>query len=165
MNVSEIAPTIHSNDINALLGAYHWDPFAVLGMHQSGDRLVVRVFRPDARAVTVQDARDPSRRFDAMRVHQDGVFEAVLPENSERFPYVLKFTAHDGHEWIDHDPYSFGQIFGEMDLHLFSEGQHWEIYKKMGAQVTEIGGVPGVSFAVWAPNAERVSVVGAFNEW
>ena len=163
MNVSE-APTIATHDIDRLLSATHDDPFAVLGMHQAGDRLVVRIFRPDARAVTVVDAGDPQREFSAGAL-RDGFFEAVLPENSARFPYVLRFTAHNGSEWTAADPYSFGPILGSVDLHLFHEGNHWEIYKKLGAQLTNVGGVGGVAFAVWAPNAQRVSVVGDFNEW
>ena len=156
--------TIAPHEIDRLLGAAHDDPFSVLGMQQAGERLVVRVFRPDARAVTVIDARDPQREFPAAHV-RDGFFEAALPENGERFSYVLRFTAHNGDSWTMSDPYSFGAILGAVDLHLFHEGNHWEIYKKLGAQIMEIGGVRGVAFAVWAPNAQRVSVVGDFNGW
>ncbi len=164
MNVSPAAPTIASHDIDRLLGAAHDDPFAVLGMHPAGERLVVRVFRPDARGVTVRDAQNPQREFPAAAV-RDGFFEAALPEKTEPFAYVLQFTAHNGDSWTASDPYSFGAILGPVDLHLFHEGNHWEIYKKLGAQIMKIGGVRGVAFAVWAPNAQRVSVVGEFNGW
>src|SRR5215210_3253970 len=114
MKVSAIDQTIDQGSLDAILGAYHGDPFAVLGMHQAGEHLVVRAFRPDARAVAVQDANDPSAVFPAIQVHSDGFFEAVLEGRQERFPYVLKFTSHDGHEWSSRDPYSYGQILGEV---------------------------------------------------
>jgi 1,4-alpha-glucan branching enzyme len=158
-------PTIEPGALDAILGAHHGDPFAVLGMHLAGDYLVVRAFRPGARALTVREARDAGRTFPAMLVHPDGFFEAHLEGVAERFPYVLHFTSHDGHEWFEHDPYSFGILLGQLDLHLFGEGQHWQLYEKMGAHLTEVGGVRGTSFHVWAPNAQRVSVVGDFNGW
>jgi 1,4-alpha-glucan branching enzyme len=158
-------PTCHPGSIDSLLGAGHGDPFSLLGMHHAGDRLVVRVFRPDAREVVVADVHNPERRFPAERVHDGGFFEAVLPENTERFEYELRFTAHNGHEWTDRDPYSFGQILGPIDTHLFAEGNHYEIHRKLGAHLTEQNGCRGTVFAVWAPNAQRVSVIGDFNGW
>lgn len=165
MKVSEHPPTIDDGNLYAILGAYHGDPFAVLGMHEVGERFVVRAFRPDARAVTVIDRNDPERCFPAVRVHHDGFFEAGLDEVTERFDYVLRLESFTGEEWTEADPYSFGPILGEIDLHLFAEGNHWEIYRKLGAQLREVNGVQGTSFAVWAPNAQRVSVVGDFNRW
>ncbi len=157
--------TVDDGHLYALLRADHGDPFAVLGMHQVDDHLVVRAFRPDARELVVQDLRSPDRRFVANKLHDDGFFEAIIPGDCERFDYQLQFTAHNGHQWTERDPYAFGQILGEVDLFLFSEGNHWELYHKLGAQLTEINGVKGTSFAVWAPNAQRVSVVGDFNGW
>ena len=165
MTTPTVKKTIDEGNLNSLLGANHGDPFAVMGMHQAGDRLVVRVLRPDAREVVVRDARDPKRTFPATMVHPDGFFEALLPEGTERFEYDLQFTAHNGHQWTSRHPYSFGMVLGEVDLHLFAEGNHWEIYNKLGAQLMEFGGVKGTAFAVWAPNAQRVSVVGDFNGW
>jgi 1,4-alpha-glucan branching enzyme len=165
MKLSSTGPTIDSGALDAILGAYHGDPFAVLGMHQAGEGLVVRVFRPGVRAVSIREARDGGRTFAALLVHPDGLFEAHLDDVQDRFAYVLHFTSHDGHEWTEHDPYSFGPILGPLDLHLFAEGQHWQLYEKMGAHLTEVGGVRGTSFHVWAPNAQRVSVVGDFNDW
>lgn len=159
------ARTIDDGNLYSLLRADHGDPFAVLGMHQSGDNLVVRVLRPDARDVVVRDVHNHDRTFVAARVHSDGFFEAIIPDNPERFEYELLFTAHNGHTWVSHDPYSFGLVLGEIDLHLFAEGNHWEIYNKLGAQLMELGSVRGTAFAVWAPNARRVSVVGDFNGW
>ncbi|MHA3773805.1 1,4-alpha-glucan branching protein GlgB [Verrucomicrobiota bacterium sgz303538] len=158
-------PTIDQGAIDAILGAYHGDPFSLLGMHQAGEQLVVRVFRPNARAVTVVHADDPDESWPAMQIHPDGFFEAALEGVTERFPYVLRFTGYDGSEWTQRDPYSFGTILGPLDLHLFAEGQHWELYEKMGAHLAKIEGVAGTTFNVWAPNAQRVSVVGDFNNW
>jgi 1,4-alpha-glucan branching enzyme len=126
---------------------------------------VVRVFRPDARAVTIRNLKDPSKTWPAVRIHADGFFIATLEGADERFPYELEFTAHNSHVWVERDPYSFGTILGPLDLHLFGEGQHWELYKKLGAHLTEVGGVQGTTFNVWAPNAQRVSIVGDFNQW
>ena len=157
-------PTVDPGAIDAIVGAYHGDPFAVLGMHQAGDFLTVRVFRPGARTVTVQES-NAAGSYPAIQVHADGFFEAVIEDRADRFFYELRCTGYNGEEWTEYDPYSFGQILGPLDLHLFKEGQHWELYRHLGAQVREFGGITGVTFAVWAPNAQRVSVVGDFNGW
>ena len=145
-------PTIDEGNLHSLLGAYHGDPFSVLGMHQAGNQLVVRVFRPDAREVTVQDACLPERCFPAVRIHEAGVFEALIPGDGARFQYLLRLTGHNGGEWTAHDPYTFQPLLGPLDLHLFGEGNHWQIYEKLGAHLCEIGGVAGCTFAVWAPS-------------
>lgn len=165
MKISVTVPTIDTAAIDAIAGAYHGDPFSILGMHQAGENLVVRVFRPDARTVVVQDAQEAGAIYPALQVHPDGFFEAVIEGRQERFRYVLQFTSHDGHEWSEADPYSFGTILGPLDLHLFAEGQHWELYEKMGAHLMTVDGVKGTAFHVWAPNAQRISVVGDFNVW
>ena len=165
MKIIDSTPTIDDGAIHAILDASHGDPFGVLGMHQAGEKLVVRVFRPDARAVTVRDTGPSGASYPALQVHPDGFFEAVLEGADERFPYTLDFTAHDGQQWTERDSYSIGVLLGEVDLHLFSEGQHWQLYEKLGAHLREVDGVAGTSFHVWAPNAQRVSVVGEFNGW
>ena len=157
-------PTVDSGAIDAIARAHHGDPFAVLGLHEAGEHLTVRVFRPDARAVTVEEVGGPGR-YPALPVQADGFFEAIVEGRKDRFPYQLRLTSHDGHEWTQRDPYSFGAILGSIDTHLFKEGQHWELYRQLGAQVRTVDGVAGTSFAVWAPNAQRVSVVGDFNNW
>lgn len=158
-------PTLEPGALQAICGAYHGDPFAVLGMHPAGEGTVVRVFRPDAASVTVRDVAVPTRRYPATQVQTDGFFEAYIPDRAERFAYELEFTGHTGSKWISRDPYSFGRVMGEMDMHLFAEGQHWELWKKMGAHLTAVDGVEGTTFHVWAPNAQRISVVGDFNGW
>ncbi len=165
MKLSTDLPTIDTASLNAILAASHGDPFGVLGMHQADGTLVVRVFRPDVRAVVVRETAGAGRTFPAALVHPDGFFEARLTEVEQPFAYDFQFTSHEGKEWCEHDPYSFGVILGQLDLHLFGEGQHWQLYDKLGAHLTEIGGVTGTAFHVWAPNAQRVSVVGDFNAW
>ena len=166
MKITPISvPTIEPGNIDALLGAHHGDPFGALGMHQAGEHLVVRVLRPDARTVTVQSLDQPAAVYPALQVHPDGLFEAVLEGAEQRFRYTLNFTGHDGQEWTERDPYSFGVLLGQLDLHLFAEGQHWQLYDKLGAHLTQIDGARGTTFRVWAPNAHRVSVVGDFNGW
>jgi 1,4-alpha-glucan branching enzyme len=157
--------TISDGALYAILGATHGDPFSELGMHEVGNDLVVRVFRPDATEVVIQDRNDESRAFPAERIHQDGFFEAKIEGTTDRFPYILKMKSHDGHEWQEYDPYSFGPVLGQLDVHLFSEGNHFDIYDRLGAHLVEREGVKGTTFAVWAPNARRVSVVGDFNRW
>jgi 1,4-alpha-glucan branching enzyme len=158
-------PTLDDGVLNAIVTAEHGDPFSVLGMHQAEEHLAVRVFRPDARAVTVRELDGARREWPAVQAHADGFFEALLEGAEERFRYDLAFTAHDGHAWTERDPFSFGTILGPLDLHLFAEGQHWQLYEKLGAHQTEIDGTRGTTFHVWAPNAQRVSVVGDFNCW
>jgi 1,4-alpha-glucan branching enzyme len=144
--------------IAALAGAEHGDPFAVLGRHGN----LVRVIRVDARELTVVDAGNPKRTWPAKKVHPVGIFEAEV-ENVTR--YRLRFTAHNGHVWEDDDPYSFGVLMGELDQHLFGEGNHWQLWHVLGAHVEEHNGIRGTVFRVWAPNAQRVSVVGEWNGW
>jgi len=157
--------TLDDGNLDALLGAHHGDAFAVLGMHRAGEALVVRILRPDAREVVVESLADPTRRYPAIRFHDAGYFEALIGDATERFDYQLRFTGHNGDEWTDHDPYSYGQLLGPLDLHLFAEGNHWQLYEKFGAHLAEFGGVWGCFFTVWAPNAQRVSVVGDWNNW
>jgi 1,4-alpha-glucan branching enzyme len=165
MKLSTSLPTVDDGALHAILGARHGDPFSVLGMHQAGDRLVVRVFRPEARSVTIREAAAGGRAWPAALVHPDGFFEADLDGADARFPYELEFITRDGSAWTERDAYSFGPILGPLDLHLFGEGQHWKLYEKFGAHLAEVDSVRGTSFHVWAPNAQRVSVVGDFNRW
>src|SRR5687768_16169772 len=165
MKLSASGPTIDEGNLGAILGANHDDPFSVLGMHQQDDRLVVRALRPGVKSLEVFDVDDPKRTWSAFCVHSEGFFEASLDGAQERFRYGLKFTGHDGRRWSERDTYSFGPMLGPLDLHLFAEGNHWQLYEKLGAHLAEVDGAAGCSFHVWAPNARRVSVVGDFNGW
>ncbi len=144
--------------IAAIVNAKHGDPFSILGRH--GNK--IRVMRTDAKAVTVVDAKDPSKTWPAKRLDPAGFFEATVGESGD---YRLRFTAHNDHVWEDHDPYSFGVLLGELDQHLFGEGNHWQLWRVLGAHLEEHRGIKGTVFRVWAPNAERVSVVGDWNGW
>ncbi len=158
-------PTVSAEELAAFLEARHADPFHTLGMRRSGEFLAVRAFRPDLAAVKVVDLGNRSRVFEAEKIHSEGFFEAVLPKGTGEFPYTLRLTSHKGDEWEERDPYSFGRILGDTDVYLHSEGNHWDLYNKFGAHLTEIDGARGTVFCVWAPNAQRVSVVGDFNHW
>lgn len=149
--------------VHLLFSATHPDPFSVLGPQKDADQILIRVFRPDARAITVIDRATGTPLIDAAQVHHDGIFEAPVP--SPLPPYRLRITPWHGEAFVIDDPYSFDRVLGEIDTHLFSEGNHYQIYKKFGAHLRIIDGVSGVTFAVWAPNAQRVSVVGDFNQW
>jgi 1,4-alpha-glucan branching enzyme len=149
----------------ALVAGDHGDPFAVLGMHgpDGAGRIVVRAFHPDASAVAVVDARTGDTRLELERVHPGGLYAGRL-DVAQRFPYRLRFTIGRDSFEVE-DPYRFPPLLGEVDVHLLAEGTHWHAYRKLGAHPVSVEGVGGVSFAVWAPNARRVSVVGPFNRW
>jgi len=153
------------DELGTFLTAAHPDPFRILGPHRVGDSLVIRVFRPDAKEVRIITEPDGAQELPANRLHHDGFFQAVLPGMRRDLDYRVRIVGWDGSEHVARDPYYFGSIMGEVDLHLFSEGNHHEIYERFGAHLRTIGGVEGVYFAVWAPNAQRVSVVGDFNGW
>ena len=157
--------TIAPQDLHRLLHAEHDDAFSFLGMHQVDQHLVVRAFRPDAKALSVVDRRNPERRFSAERIAEEGVFEAQIEDTRERFDYLLEITNWSGETFRISDAFSYGPVLGELDMHLYCEGNHYEIYKKLGAHLAEINGHKGATFAVWAPNAQRVSVVSDFNGW
>jgi len=152
------------DDFYPLIEARHCDPFRILGMRDIGGSLGARVFRPDARAVTVVSLVDKTRRFPLKEVCP-GLFESVFKDAGEPFSYELELVSHEGITWRERDVYSFGPVLGELDIYLFSEGSHFEVYRKLGAHLIERDGVPGTHFAVWAPNAQRVSVVGDWNHW
>ncbi len=152
------------DELEAFLVGTHPDPFRILGPHRVGENLVIRIFRPDAQEVAIATG-ESGEMVEADRLREEGFFQAVLPGARRDLDYQLRVTGWDGTEQTVRDPYSYGTIMGEVDLHLFAEGNHHRIYDKFGAQLRTIGGVDGVYFAVWAPNAQRVSVVGDFNGW
>ncbi|HEX8679202.1 MAG TPA: 1,4-alpha-glucan branching enzyme, partial [Chthoniobacterales bacterium] len=151
------------DEVSAFLSGAHPDPFRILGPHRVGENLVIRAFRPDAKEVRI--AGGGNGEVGADRLSDDGFFQAVLPGASRDIEYRLIVHGWDGSEEVLIDPYRYGTIMGEIDLHLFAEGNHHRLYDKFGAHIRNIAGVEGVYFAVWAPNAHRVSVVGDFNGW
>src|SRR3984893_3637876 len=157
--------TLASHDFYRLLNAEHDDPFGVLGLHKTNGLWVVRAFRPDAKELEVIDRHHPERHFPANRIANEGLFEAPLTGVSEAFDYLLQVVTWSGEILQLSDPYSYGPILGELDMYLYKEGNHYDIYKKLGAHLTEINGHAGTTFAVWGPNAQRISIVGDFNGW
>ena len=138
------------------------DPFAVLGPHDTAAGRIVRAFLPGALEVEVL-ARAGGNVARAARAGRAA--RAVRRSRSASAePYLLRI-AWPGAVQETEDPYSFGPLLGELDLHLFNEGRHFELASHLGANVVTIDGVRGVRFAVWAPNARAVSVVGDFNTW
>jgi 1,4-alpha-glucan branching enzyme len=138
------------------------NPFATLGPHRAdASRTVVRVFRPDAAAVELLTENGVHRM--AQR-HPAGFFEADLPAGAER-TYRLRIHTPDGRAEDADDPYRFGRVVSDYDLYLFQEGTFYKAYEKLGAHRMVHEGVEGVHFAVWAPNADRVSVIGDFDRW
>src|SRR4029077_4262491 len=128
---------------------------------------VIRAFLPEARSAWVVDLMQ-GELGDCLameRIHEDGFFEARVRGRANRFPYRLRVEIEEGHAWEFVDPYCFGPVLTDFDLHLLGEGTHYRNYERLGAHIRVHGGFRGVHFAVWAPNAQRVSVVGDFNHW
>ena len=150
------------SDIDALAAARHPDPFSFMGPHLTPAGWAIRAFAPNAISVRALN-RDGSPLADLKR-RKDDFFEALLPKRAKRPVYKLE-VARTGGVSAYEDAYSFGPALGPLDDYLLLEGTHRELYKRLGGQITTHEGEPGVLFALWAPNASRVSVVGDFNEW
>ncbi len=168
--MNNMAGTVRKEDIKRLVEARHWDPFSVLGPHvvslRTGKAVAIRAILPDAAHAFVLALTDgQERRTEMGRLHPAGIFEAVFPGREASFPYRIEIENDEGLCWQQEDPYAFDCVLSDFDIHLLGEGTHLELYRKLGSHLAVMGGVPGVSFAVWAPNAERVSVVGDFNHW
>ncbi|HET7412739.1 MAG TPA: 1,4-alpha-glucan branching enzyme, partial [Pararhizobium sp.] len=151
-----------AGQVAALVAGQHADPFAVLGVHDGESGFIARCFIPNAETVTAftLDGREAG---ELTRRHEDGFFEAPV-EVAERQP--LRYHARNsGGDWWLTDAYSFGPVLGPMDDYYIGEGSHRRLFDKLGAHLISHEGATGVHFAVWAPNARRVSVVGDFNDW
>ncbi len=151
-------------DLESLRMGRHSDPFSVLGRHAgSGGGVVVHVFLPGAASVQVLAG---ACAWPLQQRHADGAFEATIEGALAAVgPYQLRVRWADGHESVLDDPYRFGPVLGDMDVWLLAEGSHLRPYEILGAHLCQHEGVAGTRFAVWAPNASRVSVVGEFNTW
>ena len=149
-------------DVEAIVVGVHGDPFAVLGVHEAVNGFVARCFVPHAETATAftldgKEAGTLLRRDDA------GFFEGQV-DIAERQPLRYHLSNAGGDWWVT-DPYSFGPVLGPMDDYYIAEGSHLRLFDKLGAHLIDHEGARGFNFAVWAPNAKRVSVVGEFNDW
>ena len=144
-------------------GDYH-DPFSVLGMHRERGKLVVRALLPGAVSAAVVDGKTGNILAPMQRLGDTALLFAEIPGRKELFRYRLKID-WGTHEQELEDAYRFPPVLGDIDVWLLSEGTHHRPYEKLGAHPAVMDDVSGVSFAVWAPNAQRVSVVGDFNGW
>ena len=158
--------------MDALLHARNADPFGLLGPHPvetpDGRRWSIRAFYPRAVEAEILLLGQPDV-LPMRKVREQGFFEVTLPAPSEYPPvpssYRLRFRNEYGDVWEVYDTYAFPYLLTEFDLYLMGEGRHYDTYEKLGAHVKTLEGVTGVYFALWAPNARRVSVVGDFNRW
>jgi 1,4-alpha-glucan branching enzyme len=149
-----------SADLQKVLNASHHDPFSILGKHQDENGIVVRTYIPHAVEVMIAEGENVMQRVQDTAVFEWRGAEDALPQH-----YRILWRDDQHREHITHDTYSFLPQIPDFDLQLFSSGKHLHAYRYLGANVHEIDGVAGILFGVWAPNAERVSVVGDFNRW
>ncbi len=163
--------TVAASELDALVRREHSNPHSVLGAHPQNGGVVIRALRPAASSVTVRADGKPA--VELKRIHPGGVFEGEIKGAELPLHYQLDIDYGDGAEFTIDDPYAFLPTIGELDQHLIAEGRHEELYDKLGAHVREIEvpaphpqpRVTGTAFAVWAPSARAVSVVGDFNSW
>ena len=147
-------------DLQRVIQARHHDPFAVLGRHPDGTQTVIRVFRPHTQSLRLVDIDAALNRVEGTDFFEWRGDASQLPPY-----YALEQQDDQGRQMRFYDPYVFAAQISDYDLHLFKEGRHLHIYNVLGSHITSVDGIRGVRFATWAPNAERVSVIGDFNRW
>ncbi|WP_157669728.1 1,4-alpha-glucan branching protein GlgB [Chitinibacter sp. GC72] len=157
-------PSLSTPEIGAICAGTHGDPFSVLGMHLVDGVLQVRVWLPDASECSLIESKTGKKLADFECIDERGLFVASVPRRKNHFAYRLCVTWHGETVEIE-DAYRFPPVLGDMDLWLLGEGNQLRPYERLGTHFRTIDGVDGVAFAVWAPNARRVSVVGDFNYW
>ncbi len=147
-------------EFRKIIEARHHDPFSVLGRHQVGENVEIRAFIPTAQEVMIVSGGHKMERI-------PGTDFFVWQGKPEGIPYHYRFIWRDeqNREHMARDPYTFKPQLSDFDLYLFGQGKHWNAYRFLGSHCHEVDGIAGVLFSVWAPNAERVSVVGDFNNW
>ena len=153
-----------TEEAKAILEGTHHDPHQWLGMHPAAGGQIVRAYVPEAVACHCVELVD-RRRYPLMPIDERGIFESFVPQKTEKFAYRIQAEWNGGARHEFYDPYAFLPTISEHDLYLFNEGTDRQVYQKLGAHCRTIDGISGVSFAVWAPSAKRVSVVGDFNHW
>src|SRR5271155_4640778 len=150
-------------EIVRLLALRHQDPHSILGIHPTDRGVIVRAYRPDAEKIFLLVDGEPPREM--LKRPEPGLFEILVAQRRQVFPYQLKVHYSGDLAVTIREPYPFPPTLGELDLYLWAEQKHERIWDKLGAHVRSVESVPGTSFAVWAPNADGVSVVGDFNSW
>ena len=151
-------------EIDAITSGTHHDPFALLGMHRAEDGLVVRAMLPGAERIDAIE-KSTGRVLASLRsLHPAGLHEGLIPRRKNHFAYLLRVTWGGATDVLE-DPYRFPVVLGELDVWLLSEGRHLRVFEKLGVHAATLEGVSGFSFALWAPNARHVAVVGDFNHW
>ncbi|MCG8709719.1 1,4-alpha-glucan branching enzyme [Brenneria sp. 4F2] len=153
-----------SDAINSLIAGHYADPFSLLGMHKTSNGIEVRALLPDAQEVWVVETRRGCKVAQMEPYDERGFFCARLPRRKNVFHYQLAVTWQQ-ETYLIEDPYRFGPLLQDLDIWLLAEGTHLRPYERLGAHVATLDGVVGTRFGVWAPNAQRVSVVGRFNFW
>ena len=151
--------------VERLIAGEHHDPHSILGVHpfENKERITIRAFHPDA--VEADLSIDSGAHKPMKKIHPGGLFSVHMTNDTWPVNYRVKFIFDNGDEWERMDPYRFLPTLGELDQYLAGEGTHQRLYERLGAHPRAIDDVEGVSFAVWAPNARRVSVIGDFNRW
>jgi 1,4-alpha-glucan branching enzyme len=163
---SAAASSLAPDELYPLLECRHSDPHHILGIRAKEDGgSIARVLHPTATAAWI--VPDRGERIPLLKVHADGLFETSFPDSMLSAPdsYRIEVMFADGGSLSYRDAYAFAPLLGEVDLYLLGQGEHLEAYRVLGAHPREVGGIEGTAFAVWAPNAQRVSVVGDFNGW
>ncbi len=159
----------NESEMYEILEARHRDPHHILGMHEiekDGKKcVIVRAFMPTASKVTVIDNYNECKMYPMEKINDAGFFTCLIENRGDFFTYKLKAEGYNSDWWWVHDPYQFRPIISDTDCYLFGEGNHYDIFDKLGAHIIDVDGINGTLFAVWAPNASRVSVVGSFNDW
>ena len=150
-------------EVDALVQGIHNNPHHILGMHECIDDLYINAYLPGAKVVNAIEV-STRKKYTLVSDRVPGFFSVVI-KDKKPFEYKLNVRFDDGDEVTYFDPYVFEPVIDPIDISLFNEGKHYSIYEKMGAHPMTVDGVDGVLFAVWAPNADRVSVVGNFNNW
>jgi 1,4-alpha-glucan branching enzyme len=165
-----VRTSVELDKVIPLLEGQHENPFEVLGPHaivaDGRPALAVRAYLPHSQQAWVVDQAH-TRPQPMRRIHPAGLFEAIcpMPKDQTTNKYMLRVADQSGTRSMLHDPYAFPPLLSDFDLYLLGEGRHWNSYEKLGAQLRAVDGVEGVNFAVWAPNATGVSIIGDFNSW
>ena len=149
-----------NDKLKKLVNAQECDPFAVLGHQTENSKQVIRAFIPLCKSVTIG-----TNGIEMSRIENTDIFEYTDSQQDVGKHYQLSWVSETGERHSEFDPYTFSPTISDYDLHLFAQGEHWHIYRILGAHCQVIDGIEGIRFAVWAPNAQRVSVISDFNKW